>query len=82
MPSTAVQYDSDSAQFTVNWAELTGSGSFYITTFLTIENDDGLEVENVFEIEYALCEYNCQIQPDIIYLINSQEMVEFVFEEN
>ena len=74
-PSSGVTFDDATAQFTIDWDIFSDAGTYYITTWITIENDDGLSVQKEFQIEYAICTHSCQDQPDIMYLINSGEQV-------
>ena len=43
-PSSNVEFDESTAQFIIHWWEFDGAGTHYITTWITIENDDGLSV--------------------------------------
>ena len=43
-PSTGVTFDDVTAQFTIDWDVFSDAGTHYITTWITIENDDGLNV--------------------------------------
>ena len=58
-PSSIVTFDDTLAQFTIYWDVFSEAGTHYITTWITIENDDGLSVQKEFQIEYAICTHEC-----------------------